>query len=108
MQTQEKKPNFEDLINKSEMPILVDFHADWCGPCHAMAPVLKDVAQAMHDRVKIIKLDVDKNPGVSALYGIQGIPTVILFHKGKILWRQSGLMMRKELEEHLNKYLPKQ
>ena len=106
MQTQEK-PTFENLINKSEIPILVDFHAEWCGPCHAMAPVLKDVAQAMHERVKIIKLDVDKNPGVSALYGIQGIPTVILFHNGKILWRHSGLMMRKELEEYLNKYIPK-
>ena len=104
MNTQEKKPSFESLIKESNIPVLVDFYADWCGPCHAMAPVLKDFAGRMKNKIKIIKIDVDKNPGVSAIYGIQGIPTLILFKNGKVIWRKSGLLTRAQLEQELQKF----
>jgi thioredoxin 1 len=82
--------NFHQLIN-GESPVLVDFYAEWCGPCKMMAPILKEVAQKMGDKVKVIKVDVDKNPLTASYYNIQGVPTLILFKSGIILWRQSGV-----------------
>lgn len=87
----EQPQSFGQLINGA-MPVLVDFKAEWCGPCHAMAPVLKNVARRMEGQVRVIKVDIDKNPEVSMQYKIRGVPTFILFHKGQILWRQSGAM----------------
>ncbi len=83
--------NFHQLINQ-ETPVLVDFSAEWCGPCKMMAPILKEVAQHFGDKVKVIKVDVDKNPLTASYYNIQGVPTLILFKSGMILWRQSGVV----------------
>ncbi|WKK75655.2 thioredoxin [Marivirga salinae] len=83
--------SFGDLI-KSETPVLVDFYADWCGPCKMMAPYLEEVAQKMKGKVKVIKVDVDKNQQASAKYQVQSIPTLILFQNGQIKWRQAGVV----------------
>ncbi|MCR6641482.1 MAG: thioredoxin [Sporocytophaga sp.] len=91
------KLNFADLISNSDKPVLVDFYAGWCGPCQAMAPMIEEVAIEMSEKIKVIKVDVEKNPAVSTAYKISGIPTLILFHKGQIKWRQSGLIPKPEL-----------
>jgi thioredoxin len=87
---------FNDIIN-SEMPTLVDFTAVWCGPCKMMAPILKEVASKIEGKGRILKVDVDKNPAVSAQYGVQSVPTLILFKSGEIKWRQSGVVQASEL-----------
>lgn len=98
------KQTFNELIN-SDTPVLVDFYADWCGPCKMMAPVLEEVAKSHQGKMKIIKIDTDKNPAISTIYGIQGIPTLILFKQGKILWRQSGAMPKHQLESSLKPFI---
>ncbi len=85
------KQSFNNIIN-SETLILVDFFAEWCGPCKTLAPILKDVKAELGDLVKIIKIDVDKNQELSAKYQVRGVPTMILFKKGSLLWKQSGVM----------------
>lgn len=92
-----KKKTFSELITQSDLPILVDFYATWCGPCQALSPVVSDTARDFKDQLKVIKVDVDKNQSAALKYGIQGVPTLILFQKGKVVWRKSGLMTRKEL-----------
>ncbi|MFH4965206.1 thioredoxin [Gaetbulibacter sp. M235] len=85
------KQSFNNIIN-SETLILVDFFAEWCGPCKTLAPILKDVKAELGDLIKIIKIDVDKNQELSAKYQVRGVPTMILFKKGNQLWKQSGVM----------------
>ncbi len=87
---------FKEIIN-SEKPTLLDFHATWCGPCKTLAPVLEDVKNEMKDSIRILKIDVDKNPKVADRYKIRGVPTMILFKKGEIVWRESGAMDRNTL-----------
>lgn len=94
--------SFSDIIN-SDTPTLVDFYADWCGPCKTMAPILEDLKQKIGDKAKVIKINVDKNEKVSAKYKIQSIPTLLLFKGGKIVWRQSGVVPRNLLEEVIQK-----
>lgn len=86
------KPSFMELIKTSELPVLVDFWADWCQPCHIIAPEVKKVAKEMKGKIRVVKLNVDENPQIAGQFGIRGIPTLILFYKGKPLWRQSGVM----------------
>ena len=89
--------SFSDLIN-SDQPVLVDFSAEWCGPCKMMAPVIKELSTEIGSQAKIIKVDVDKNPKAAAKYQIRGVPTFILFRNGDILWRQSGAMSKEVLK----------
>lgn len=96
--------NFKELIN-SEQPVLVDFFAEWCGPCKMMKPVLEQVAKNLGGKARILKVDIDKNQKAAAQYKIQGVPTLILFQGGKIKWRQSGFMDAKKICSVLEKYL---
>ncbi len=89
---------FQELI-EDEKPLLVDFFATWCGPCRMMAPELEKLKQLVGDTVRIIKIDVDKNKQAAMAYRVSGVPTLILFRKGEILWRQSGAMTAKQLSE---------
>lgn len=99
--------SFNELIN-GETPVLVDFYADWCAPCKVMAPILKDLKTEMGDRLTIIKIDTDKNRAVATKYQIRGIPTLILFRKGEIIWQQSGVVALKQLSALINQKLQTQ
>jgi thioredoxin 1 len=101
METTNKKETFTDIINGDTL-VLVDFFAEWCGPCKMMSPILKDFASQMGDRVRVIKIDVDKSPSTAQTYRIQGVPTLILFKNGKILWRQSGVVQKNQLVTLIN------
>ncbi|RKS55921.1 thioredoxin [Gillisia mitskevichiae] len=90
------KSNFSDII-KGDTPVLVDFYADWCGPCKTLAPILKEAKSSLGDKVKIVKIDVDKNQELSSQYQVRGVPTLILFKDGKQLWRQSGVVPKQEI-----------
>ena len=94
---------FNEII-QSEKLVLVDFFAEWCGPCKTLAPILKDVKQEIGDTATIIKIDVDKNPQTATEYQVRGVPTLILFKNGKPLWRQSGVLPKAELIEVIKKF----
>jgi len=95
---------FQELVD-GEIPVLVDFFAVWCGPCKMMQPILEDTARQMGDRVKIVKVDVDRNPLAASKFQVRGVPTLILFHKGKVVWRQSGVVPAHQLVQTLESNL---
>ena len=92
-----EKQSFGEII-KGNKPVLVDFSAEWCGPCKMMPPILKEVKDKMGESVTILKLDIDRNPAVASAYGIQSVPTLIVFRDGQIKWRQSGVTRADQLK----------
>ena len=90
---------FYELISSSDIPVIVDFFAEWCGPCKTMSPILKQVKDMQGDKVRIIKVDVDKNKTLAMQYSIQSVPTLMIFKNGKQLWRQSGVINAGELNK---------
>src|SRR5260370_865553 len=96
--------NFQEII-ASETPVLIDFSAEWCGPCKMMPPILKDVKNALGDKVTILKIDIDKNPGAASAYKIQSVPTLMIFQKGETKWRQSGVVQARELQRTIEQFI---
>jgi thioredoxin 1 len=96
--------SFKELI-QSETPVLVDFHATWCGPCKQLAPVIEKVASKFSNRLKVIKVDIDKNASAAQAYQVKGVPTMILFKQGKVVWRGSGYMDEVKLSKTLQAFV---
>ncbi len=94
---------FGDLI-KSKKLVLVDFHAEWCGPCKMLSPIVARVAKQVGDDVRVVKIDVDKNQSIAATLGIRGVPTLVLYKDGKLVWRQSGVIQERDLLMVINQY----
>lgn len=95
---------FNDVISTNK-PVLVDFFATWCGPCKMMHPVLEQLKTTYGDKIRIIKIDIDKNSAIASQYQIQSVPTLILFKNSNIVWRQSGAMPLNELQNIIAQFL---
>ena len=98
------KGNFDSIINDTR-PVIVDFHALWCGPCKVQSPILSEIASEFGELVRVIKIDVDQNPGLASRYHIQGVPTVIIFKNGELVWRQSGVVSKDQLMSIIRQYI---
>lgn len=98
------KGSFSALIHSDQL-VLIDFFAEWCGPCKMLAPILKEVKAEMGDSLKIVKIDVDKNQSLASKYQVRGVPTMMLFKKGKQLWRQSGVLQKQELLDVVKSFI---
>lgn len=103
MESTQAKSSFWDIIS-ADKPVLVDFYADWCGPCKMMAPVIDQLKSVVGDKARILKINVDTAPAVSDQYGISGVPTFILFKKGNIVWRQSGALGLEQLKRAIDSH----
>lgn len=104
MESANSSPSFRELI-EGKKPVLVDFFATWCGPCQHLAPILTEVASEVGENAHILKIDVDKNQAVASLYGIRGVPTLMVFREGKILWKSSGVKTKNELVSLLKQHM---
>ena len=105
MEDANKKETFGDIIG-GEKPVLVDFTAEWCGPCKLMKPVLQELHEKSGDKLRILKIDIDRNPSVASNFQVQSVPTLILFQNGKILWRQSGVLQAAQLQKIISDHSP--
>ena len=101
-----QQKSFSEII-KGKTPVLVDFYADWCAPCRMMPPILKELKKLMGDEIHILKIDTEKNPDAAIRYQVRGIPTLILFKEGHVLWQQSGVMQAPQLEAKIQDALSK-
>ena len=104
MTMETKSPSFSTLIN-GDKPVVVDFFAEWCGPCKMMKPILDEFKGMVGDRATVIKIDVDKNPVAAQAYGVRGVPTLAIFKKGEIVWRKSGVISAAQLQGILQPFL---
>lgn len=104
MMTDVKKKSFSQIIN-DDVPVLVDFYADWCGPCKMMTPILQDLKKQMGTSINILKIDAEKNADAAIRYQVRGVPTLILFKKGQILWQQSGVVQAPQLKRIIEEKL---
>ena len=95
---------FNDLI-QGETPLLVDFSAEWCQPCKLMKPILQELHEKMGNEIRIIKVDIDQSPAASSFYNVTSVPTLMLFQKGKILWRQPGVVPALSLQKIINQFI---
>jgi thioredoxin 1 len=95
-----KAKTFQELID-GDTPVLVDFFAEWCGPCKMMQPILEDTSKQLGGKVKIVKVDIDRNPLAASKFQVKGVPTLLLFQKGQVLWRQSGVVPTNQLIKHI-------
>ncbi len=95
------KSSFKKIVSV-DIPVLVDFHADWCAPCKALAPILKEVKNELGDEIKVVKVDVDKNPSLASKFQIRGVPTMVLFVDGEVVWRQSGVLGKDAIMQAIN------
>ena len=99
--------NFDEKINNSQLPILVDFWAEWCGPCKQIGPILEEIGEAKKDKLKIFKLNIDENPNIPQKYGVRGIPTLMLFNNGKLIDTKVGSLPKSSLNEWIDSLLNK-
>ena len=104
METQDKKETFGEIIGGEKL-VLIDFTAEWCGPCKMMKPILQELRQSIGDKIRILKIDIDRSPAVSDAFGIQSVPTLMLIRNRNILWRQSGVMHANQLERIIHQFL---
>ena len=99
------KKTIKELLSKSPDLLLVDFHADWCGPCQTMDPVVSEVLDSMQGKIKLLKIDVEKHPQLAQQFAVRSIPHYALFKRGKILWRKGGIMTKKDLSQTLKGFV---
>lgn len=104
METENKKETFGEIIGGNK-PVLIDFTAEWCGPCKMMKPILEELRHRMGDKIRILKIDIDRSPAVSDAFSIQSVPTLMLIQNRNILWRQSGVIQVNQLEKIINQFL---
>lgn len=98
------KSSFSKII-AAETPVLIDFYADWCGPCKMLAPILQEVKEALGDQIKIFKIDVDKNQALANKFNVRGVPTMLLYNNGQQVWRQSGVLQKNEILKVVQPYV---
>ena len=103
-ETTRRTETFSDIIN-GDKPVLVDFSAEWCQPCRLMKPILEELHEKMGDEIRIIKVDIDKSPTASSVYNVTSVPTLMLFQKGNILWRQPGVVPAVSLQKIINQFI---